>query len=249
MNRLAVVTGATGGIGVATVAAFLADGWSVAGIDSADAPPHLGLEYFARLDLGADDGQATVAGFLGELPRMDALVNNAAIQVNQHLATTTLAEWDRVMAVNLRAAYVTMQASQEALRAHHGAVVNVSSVHALATSVGLAAYAASKGGLLALTRAAALEFAADGIRVNAVLPGAVDTPMLRAGVGRWAPGEIEMALSTLGARTPLGRIGDPAEVAQAILFLADPQRSSFITGQALIVDGGASAMLGTEAAR
>src|SRR3970040_406688 len=93
-------------------------------------------------------------------------------------------EWDAVMASNLRSAYLMARHAHPLLRITRGAIVNVSSVHAIATSVDVAAYAASKGGLVALTRAMAIEFAPDGIRVNAVLPGAVDTPMLRAGLGR-----------------------------------------------------------------
>jgi NAD(P)-dependent dehydrogenase (short-subunit alcohol dehydrogenase family) len=126
--------------------------------------------------------------------------------------------------------------------------VITSSVHAVATSANIAAYAASKGGLLALTRAMAIEFAPDDIRVNAVLPGAVDTPMLRAGLGRGhvGHGDIQERLDNLAAKTVNGRIGTPEEIAHAIYFLADNTQSSFMTGQALIVDGGATCRLSTE---
>jgi NAD(P)-dependent dehydrogenase (short-subunit alcohol dehydrogenase family) len=129
-----------------------------------------------------------------------------------------------------------------------GAIVNVSSVHAIQTSVNIAAYAASKGGLLALTRAMAIEFAPDNIRVNAILPGAVDTPMLRAGLNRdhVQGSDIQTRLDNLARKTVNGRIGTPDEIAQAIYFLADGERSSFMTGQAMIVDGGATARLSTE---
>ena len=131
------------------------------------------------------------------------------------------------------------------LRERRGAVVNVASVHAIATSAGLAAYAASKGAVVALTRAAALELAPEGIRVNAVLPGAIDTQMLRDGLSRGGP-DIDAGMAALAERTPLGRIGRPQDVAEAVLFLADASRSSFITGQTLVVDGGATARLSTE---
>jgi glucose 1-dehydrogenase len=129
-----------------------------------------------------------------------------------------------------------------------GAIVNVSSVHAVQTSVNISAYAASKGGLLALTRAMAIEFAPDNIRVNAILPGAVDTPMLRAGMSRGhvSGGTVYDRLENLARKTVNGRIGQPAEIAHAIYFLADSTQSSFMTGQALIVDGGATARLSTE---
>jgi NAD(P)-dependent dehydrogenase (short-subunit alcohol dehydrogenase family) len=178
--------------------------------------------------------------------RLDALVNNAAIQINKPILTTSTAEWDEVMASNMRSAYLTAKHGFDLLRAARGSIVNVSSVHALATSAGIAAYAASKGGLLALTRAMAIEFGPDGVRVNAVLPGAVDTPMLRESLGRLEGRDLEAKLQALGGRTPLGRVGRPAEIAEAILFLADGERSSFITGQALTVDGGAMAQLRTE---
>jgi NAD(P)-dependent dehydrogenase (short-subunit alcohol dehydrogenase family) len=129
-----------------------------------------------------------------------------------------------------------------------GAIVNVSSVHAIATSANIAAYAASKGGLLALTRAVAIEFARDNIRCNAILPGAVDTPMLRAGLSRdhVQGSTILERLDNLASKTVNGRVGRPEEIAQAIYFLADDEQSSFMTGQALIIDGGATARLSTE---
>jgi len=134
------------------------------------------------------------------------------------------------------------------LKAAKGAIVNVGSVHALATSPDIGAYAASKGGVLALTRAMALEFGGGGVRVNAVVPGAVDTEMLREGLSRGLQnaGSREDERRALGARIPLGRIGTPEEIASAILFLADGQLSAYITGQSLVVDGGALARLGTE---
>ena len=110
------------------------------------------------------------------------------------------------------------------------------------------AYAASKGGLLALTRAMAIEFARDNIRVNAILPGAVDTPMLRAGLQRGHLGgvDIKERLKNLAQKTVNGRVGKPEEIAHAIYFLVDDEQSSFMTGQGLIVDGGATARLSTE---
>ena len=247
MTRLVLVTGALGGVGSATVAAFRESGWATAAIDVLEAPERTGADHFAQLDLAEDDAEERLATMIAQLGRLDALVNNAAVQVTAPIHETTPEDWDRLFAVNLRAAYVAIRVSVPALAATRGAIVNVSSVHAVATSRGLAAYAASKGGLVALTRAAALDLAAQGIRVNAVLPGAVDTPMLRAGLARWsAPDGVEWAIGALAARTPIGRVGQPAEIAQAILFLADGARSSFITGQTLVVDGGASAELSTE---
>jgi glucose 1-dehydrogenase len=153
------------------------------------------------------------------------------------------------MASNLRSVFLSTKLAYPLFKqANGGAIVNVSSVHAVQTSANIAAYAASKGGLLALTRAMAIEFAPDNIRVNAVLPGAVDTPMLRAGLGRGhaGDGDIQTRLDNLARRTVNGRVGRPEEIAQVIYFLSDSEQSSFITGQAMIVDGGATARLSTE---
>jgi NAD(P)-dependent dehydrogenase (short-subunit alcohol dehydrogenase family) len=182
-------------------------------------------------------------------PTLDALVSNAAVQIAKPLIETTVEEWDMVIANNLRPAFLLAKLAHPLLKkARGGAIVNVSSVHAVQTSANIAAYAASKGGLLALTRAVAIEFAKDNIRVNAILPGAVDTPMLRAGLNRGhvKGGDVYTRLDNLARRTVNGRVGQPAEIAHAIYFLADEAQSSFMTGQAMIVDGGATARLSTE---
>jgi NAD(P)-dependent dehydrogenase (short-subunit alcohol dehydrogenase family) len=153
------------------------------------------------------------------------------------------------MTANLRSVFMGVKLFHSLLKASgQGAVVNVSSVHAVATSKNIAAYAASKGGLLALTRAMAIEFAPDNIRVNAILPGAVDTQMLRAGLTRdhAGGGTLDQRLENLAKNTVSGKVGTPEEIAQAIYFLANHEQSSFMTGQAMIVDGGATARLSTE---
>jgi NAD(P)-dependent dehydrogenase (short-subunit alcohol dehydrogenase family) len=249
MASTVLVTGAAGGIGSATVRVFADAGWTVLAADrrAGGAPPHAARFY--GIDVSQEDQVLSLFDAVRrETDRLDALVNNAAIQTAKPLTEMSVAEWDDVMASNLRAAYLTARHGLPLLRVGRGSIVNVSSVHAVATSIGISAYAASKGGLVALTRAMALEFAPDGVRVNAVLPGAVDTSMLREGLNRGVvAGEtVEHRLAELGRRTPLGRVGKPEEIAQSILFLADGARSSFVTGQTLIVDGGATARLSTE---
>jgi NAD(P)-dependent dehydrogenase (short-subunit alcohol dehydrogenase family) len=234
MTRVAVVTGAAGAIGSATCLAFERNGWDVIAVDRAP------IERVGALRLDVLDVEA-LTSTLGTVKRADALINNAAIQLFKPLADTTPDEWDEISAVNVRAAFVCVRALLPQLSAAGGAIVNVSSVHAHATSAGAAAYATSKGALMAFTRSAAVELAESSIRVNAVLPGAVESPALRAGLSR-----SPEARDTLIARTPLKRIGRPDEVAEAILFLADNDRSSFMTGQSLVVDGGALARLSTE---
>lgn len=229
-----VVTGAAGGIGSATCDVFERYGWDVVRLDRRSVPGRESL----KVDISNVD--AVDAAF-ASLPRVDALVNNAAMQLFKPLADTTTAEWDMVNHANLRGPFACIRAAWGKLIAAKGSVINVSSVHAVATSGSISAYAASKGGLSAFTRAVALELAPHGVRVNAVLPGAVETPALRGGLDRVPDGE-----RILIERTPLGRIGDPHEIGEAIAFLADRDRASFITGQSIVVDGGATARLATE---
>jgi NAD(P)-dependent dehydrogenase (short-subunit alcohol dehydrogenase family) len=250
MKPVVLITGAAGGIGSATATAFADAGWHVVGVDRQAAPNVPGgIHQFIASDIADEAASQMLFEELGrQVGRLDALVNNAAIQISKPLVATTPAEWDALMHVNLRAAYLAIRHAYPLLCQAAGAIVNVSSVHAVATSANIAAYAASKGALLALTRALAIELAPDQIRVNAVLPGAVDTAMLRAGLsrGHLAADDVDTQMHLLAQRTVNGRIGQPAEIAEAILFLADSRRSSFMTGQSLVVDGGATARLSTE---
>jgi len=246
-----LITGAAGGIGRASVRLFAEKGWRVIGVDKSDFGadfPSGGL--FIRADIShPEEIQSIFERARAFTESLDALVNNAAMQVAKPLIETTVEEWDAVMHANLRSVFLGVKLAYPLLKANGGgAVVNVSSVHAIQTSANIAAYAASKGGLLALTRAMAIEFAPDEIRANAVLPGAVDTPMLRAGLGRGhvGHGDMQQRLDNLARKTVNGRVGQPAEIAHAIYFLADGEQSSFMTGQALVVDGGATARLSTE---
>jgi NAD(P)-dependent dehydrogenase (short-subunit alcohol dehydrogenase family) len=149
------------------------------------------------------------------------------------------------MAVNLRAAFLGTRYLVPLMTEGDAAIVNISSVHAVATSAGMAAYVSSKGGLLAFTRAAAIELADRGIRVNAVLPGAFDTPMLEAGLKRSKMGSVA-ARKNLEDRTPLKAVARPQAIAGAVAFLLDEHQSSFVTGQTLVVDGGVLARLSSE---
>ena len=251
-----LITGAAGGIGRATVALFAGKDWCVLGVDRAPfdntqggpAFPDNGL--FIQADISRGEELETIFAKAQEFTdSLDALVNNAAMQIAKPLVETTVEEWDAVMAANLRSVFLGVKLAYPLLKARGGGtIVNVSSVHAIQTSSNIAAYAASKGGLLALTRAMAIEFAPDKIRVNAILPGAVDTPMLRAGLGRGhvGHGDVQQRLENLARRTVSGKVGKPEEIARAIYFLADEEQSSFMTGQAMVVDGGATARLSTE---
>lgn len=250
-QRTVVVTGAAGGIGRACLEVFIQKGWFVIGIDRKNFKsgfPQAGK--FIQADVALESDWKTIqSGILKITDNLDALVNNAAIQVTKPLVETSVDEWDLVLNANLRSVFLSVKTLFPLLKAGRGgAIVNVSSVHAVATSKDIAAYAASKGGMLALTRALAIELAPDNIRVNAVLPGAVDTGMLRSGLSRdhAGAGTPEERLENLARKTVSGKIGEPGEIARAIYFLADHDESSFITGQPLVIDGGATARLSTE---
>jgi len=250
-HKAVLITGASGGIGRASVALFAEKGWRVIGVDRAafgEDFPSNGL--FIQCEISHPESMEAIFQQVQAFTKtLDALVNNAAVQVAKPLVDTSVEEWDMVIANNLRPAFLLSKLAYPLLKmAGGGAIVNVSSVHAVQTSANIAAYATSKGGLLALTRAIAIEFASDNIRVNAILPGAVDTPMLRAGLdrGHLAGENMHTRLDNLARKTVNGRIGRPEEIAHAIYFLADNTQSSFMTGQAMIVDGGATARLSTE---
>lgn len=251
MTKTILITGAGGGIGRATVHHFASKGWRVMGVDRAE----FGEDFpkngcFIQADISKPDSTEHIFEQARAFyPTLNALVNNAAVQIAKPLVETTVEEWDAVMASNLRSVFLFVKLAHPLMKAAGGgAIINMSSVHAVQTSANIAAYAASKGGLLALTRAMAIEFASDNIRVNAILPGAVDTPMLRAGLGRGhvGQGDIQERLENLARKTVNGKIGRPEEIASAVYFLADNEQSSFMTGQALVVDGGATARLSTE---
>jgi NAD(P)-dependent dehydrogenase (short-subunit alcohol dehydrogenase family) len=246
VNKVVLITGVVGGIGSATARVFAEAGWHVIGVDMQEAQGLSGVQDFILADVSkGSDWQRMIKKISAGGMVVSGLVNNAAVMLCKPLMETTQEEWEHVMASNLSSVYLATRHVVPLMRSQGGAIINVSSVHGVATSANVAAYAASKGGVLALTRALAIELAPERIRVNAVLPGAIDTPMLRMGLDREKSVAKEQ-LKKLAERHLQKRIGRPEEIAQTILFLADEQRSSFVTGQAWIVDGGATSRLSTE---
>ena len=240
-GRVALVTGAASGIGRATAQLFAAGG---ARLVACDVNAEAGAAVVAELGgdarfVAADvtDGEAlrgVVAEAVGAFGRLDCAANCAGVG-GGHAATHEYPEeqWDRIVEVNLRGTWLAMRAQIAAmLKGGGGAIVNVSSTLGLRGSPFAAPYSASKHAVLGLTRTAALEYAQQGIRVNAVCPGAIDTPMMDETFERF-PGFRE----TLTAYVPMGRMGGPEEVAGAIAWLCS-DAASFVTGEALTVEGG-----------
>jgi NAD(P)-dependent dehydrogenase (short-subunit alcohol dehydrogenase family) len=243
-GRVALVTGAASGIGRATAELLAAMG---ARVLASDVDADAGAAVVAALrERGAEarfvaadvtDGgavRAAVADAVEAFGRLDCAANCAGVG-GGHASTHEYPEdeWDRIVAVNLRGTWLAMRAEIEAmLAAGGGAIVNVSSTLGLRGSPFGSPYSASKHGVLGLTRTAALEYAAHGIRVNVVCPGAIDTPMMDATFERF-PGFKE----ALTGFVPMGRMGGPDEVAGAIAWLSS-DAASFVTGEALTVEGG-----------
>lgn len=249
-DRVAIITGVAGGIGRATAELLGKRDWYVVGLDQYNADSNMQfMDEYHQVDLSHAEAVSSICGTMKtSLPRLDALINNAAVQVCKSILETTPAEWDEVMAVNVRSAFLMARDLYLSLKATSGSIVNISSVHALATSSQIAAYAASKGALNALTRAMAIEFAPE-VRVNAVLPGATDTAMLEAGLARGhleKRADVNAAKRELAARTLSGRIAKPEDIAEQICFLADGQLTAYVTGQCFVVDGGVLCKLSSE---
>jgi NAD(P)-dependent dehydrogenase (short-subunit alcohol dehydrogenase family) len=230
-GKVAFVTGGASGIGAATVDLLRQRGAAVVVADVQ------GGEGVDRLDV--TDGAAVdrlVASVVERHGHLDIAVNAAGIAgVWTNVAETDPAEWDRTIAVNLTGVYRCVRAELAAmLPAGRGAIVNVASAGGAMGIPGLAAYAASKHGVVGLTRSAALEVATTGVRVNAVMPGSTRTPMLKASMGS------EEAMEGMAKTSPNGRLAEPEEIARAIVWLASDE-SSYVTGETLAVDGGALA--------
>lgn len=241
-GKTVLITGAAGGIGRACAEAFAAAGAALSLVDVDTARlAETAEELGAKTSVGAhardigDDGACRdlIEQTLKQLGRIDVLINNAAVLAPGDILSLDPAAFDQVLRVNLRAPFVLTQLAARAMieKRLRGAVINMSSVQAVIGTPGHLAYVTAKGGLSQLTKMAAIALAPHGVRVNAIGPGSIRTELLNTAVAD------EATRRTLLARTPMGRFGEPEEIASVALFLASPL-ASYITGQTIYADGG-----------
>lgn len=245
-DRVALITGAASGIGRATAELFAAEGAQLALTDidgeglrqSASAIGDAGV-WAREADVSrAADVDALVAAALERFGRIDVLCNIAGRSLFGDLVATSEEVWDGIIATNLKSVFLCSRAVLPGMIARErGVIVNMGSVWGIAAGANAAAYAASKGAILALTRSMAVDYARQGIRVNALCPGGVDTPLLERYAEALPHVSVAAARNILRMSHPIGRLADPIEIARGALFLASDD-SSFMTGSSVVIDGG-----------
>jgi NAD(P)-dependent dehydrogenase (short-subunit alcohol dehydrogenase family) len=243
-NKVVLITGGTRGIGLATARLFAQEGAHVVIVgrdenkttEAAHEVPGRGVAGDVSI---ASDCEHIITRTLSLHNRLDVLVNCAGVIFrNRTVEQTSEEEWDITFDVNVKGTFLMSKFALPALRETKGSIVNISSYVGLMGFAGASAYAASKAAIVNLTRSMALDHAEEGIRVNAVCPGSVDTDMIHTAWQQF--GDVEQARKLWAGKHPLGRIASPEEVGRAILFLAS-EDASFVTGTALAVDGGITA--------
>ncbi len=241
ISKVSIITGGGQGIGKAIAQRFLQEGMAVvlaeadeeAGREAQVELSAHGMVQFIRTDVASEsDIQALLAGTLAKFGRVDSLINNAAISRNVPLVDLTLADWSRVLAVNLTGPLLCVKYAEPHLRESHGAIVNIASTRALMSEAHTEAYSASKGGLVSLTHALAMSLA-PAVRVNCISPGWIEVSAWKKRAGRGQP----MLSEQDHAQHPAGRVGRPEDVAGLAHYLVSDE-ALFVTGQNFVIDGG-----------
>ncbi len=251
-GKIVLVTGAASGIGLASAAACAREGAVVIITDvnakqgeaqaQRLAADGLAVEFMQQDVSSETDWRRVVDGILVRHGRLDVLVNNAGIAVIAPIEQETLEGWRRTQAVNMEGVFLGTREAVRAMKGGSGSIVNISSIEGLVGEPMVPAYNASKGGVRLLTKSVALYCAQQGyrIRVNSVHPGYVATPLVTNAIGVLPPDQAAALQQDLLGRIPMGRFGEPREIANVVLFLASDE-SSYMTGSELVVDGGYTA--------
>jgi NAD(P)-dependent dehydrogenase (short-subunit alcohol dehydrogenase family) len=250
-GKVALITGAGSGIGRAAAELFAAEGAAVAVVDLAaeaaeetvgkiTAEGGLALALVANVAVAAEV-ESAVDRAVAELGRLDVLYNNAGVNSAGSVADATEDDWDRCFAVNAKGTFLCSRAAVPYLEAAGGgAIVNQGSVAGLVAVPNFAAYCAAKGAVVSLTRSMAIDLAGRRIRVNAICPGTVFTPLMEPMLRARGDGDLEAGLAKTVVKYPIGRLGTPEEIARVALFLAGDE-ASFLTGSIVTADGGMTA--------
>lgn len=245
-GKVAVVTGGGSGIGQATAVRFAAEGATVGVLDLV---PEAAAQTVALIDkeggvaraLAADVSNAAqvteaVDALAAEFGRIDVLYNNAGVDSRGSVAVAEEADWDRCFAVNVKGTFLTSRAALTHM-GEGGSIVNQASVAGLVGVMNFAAYCSAKGAVIALTRSMAVDLAARRIRVNVICPGTVFTPLMEPMLAARGDGDMELGLARTLVKYPIGRLGDPDDIANVALFLASDE-AAFMTGSVVAADGG-----------
>lgn len=251
-SKVAVVTGAASGVGKATLELFASEGGNVVGVDVnvpageavvAEVARTGAKAKFIAADVSSSEHvRDMVSKAVAAFDRIDILFNNAGIEIVVPIHEMSEEDWDAVLNTNLKGAFLCSKyVVPHMIRNGGGVIINNSSLMAGLALPGASAYCASKAGLLGLTKAMALDLGRYNIRVNAIRPGSVDTPLMWAGV---QPADLKEVRRICNEAQPIGRVGRPEEIARAVLFLAS-EDASFITGADFVIDGGLGTKLAT----
>jgi len=246
MTKIVLVTGANGGIGIEICNKFKSNNWIVIGTSLIEKYDNKSIDLYISADLTNQESIKNIINIIKKkYNKLDCIVNNAACQICKPIWEMESNEWDLIYNCNVKSIFLFVKYGIDLLKHSKGNIINIGSVHSVATSDEIAAYASSKAAIVGLTKNLAIELGKFSIRVNCISPGAIDTPMLRSGLirGHAGKGSEEELIQNLGNSHLLKRIGKPQEIANFVFFVCNEE---FINGSNLLIDGGASIKLSTE---